>query len=103
MKNTISCFILLLFFTGINAQEIKVTNPETTTSEISFTSSDKNTVSSLLTEGKKEQTTENDACYGEISKITFYEALIKQNGFNISLNNKALDLKNTENIIITNL
>lgn len=103
MKTTISCFILLLFFTGINAQEIKVTNPETTANEIALTSSsDKNTDTSLLAALKTEQTIEDDACYSEISKITFYEALIKQNGFDISLDNTTLDLKNTENIL-TNL
>lgn len=99
MKTTISCFILLFFFTGINAQEIKITNPETTTNEITLTSSDENTDPSLLTEVKKEQTVEDNACYSEISKITFYEALIKQNGFEISLDDKTLDLKNTENIL----
>ncbi|WP_438710290.1 hypothetical protein ACSTS3_14620 [Aquimarina muelleri] len=100
MKTTISCFILLLFFTGINAQEIKITDP-TTTNEIAAVSNNKNTDIPTPITLKAEQILEDDACYSEISKITFYEALIRQNEFEISLDNKTLDLKNTENI--TNL
>lgn len=92
MKTTISCFILLLFFTGINAQEIKITNPETTTNEVAILSNDKPAVLNT------EQTADDYTCYSEISKITFYEALIKQNGLEISLDNQTIDLKTTNNI-----
>ncbi|WP_109851505.1 hypothetical protein [Aquimarina sp. AU58] len=100
MKTTISCITLLLLTIGINAQEIKTENHITNANETAnVTTTD---VSSSTRALKTENTLEEDTCYSEISKATFYEALIRQNGLEIHLNNSDLVLKNTEDIITNN-
>lgn len=104
MKITISCITLLLLTIGINAQEIKTENHITNANETADVTSKETTtdVSSSTRALKTENTLEEDTCYSEISKATFYEALIRQNGLEIYLNNSDLVLKNTEDIITNN-
>ncbi len=100
MKTTISYLIFLFLATGVNAQEIKTTdnhnsNEVTTAESIESTETLKSS-NVLLAE---------DVCYSEISKVAFYEALIRQNNFDIKFeNNDSNDivLKNTEDIITNN-
>ncbi|WP_106793820.1 hypothetical protein [Aquimarina sp. Aq78] len=104
MKTTISCITLLFLVIGINAQEIKTKNHITKANETATVTSKETTtnISSSTRALKTENTLEEDTCYSEISKATFYEALIRQNGFEIHLNNSDLVLKNTEDIITNN-
>ncbi|PKV49501.1 hypothetical protein ATE84_1527 [Aquimarina sp. MAR_2010_214] len=102
MKTTISCITLLFLVLGINAQEIKTENHITKANETAAVNSKKTNVSSSTRALKTENTLEEDTCYSEISKATFYEALIRQNGLEIYLNNSDFALKNTEDIITNN-
>ncbi|EZH74438.1 hypothetical protein ATO12_11755 [Aquimarina atlantica] len=103
MKTTISCITLLLLTIGINAQEIKTENHSTNANETAdVTSKEAITDVSSTRALKTENTLEEDTCYSEISKATFYEALIRQNGLEIYLNNSDIVLKNTEDIITNN-
>jgi hypothetical protein len=103
MKTTISCITLLLLTIGINAQEIKTENHITNADETANVTSKETTTDVSSTRAlKTENTLEEDTCYSEISKATFYEALIRQNGLEMYLNNSDLVLKNTEDIITNN-
>jgi hypothetical protein len=90
---------LLFLVIGINAQEIKTENHFTKANETAASTSKE---ASSLRALKTKNTLEEDTCYSEISKATFYEALIRQNSLEIYLNNSDLVLKNTEDIITNN-
>ncbi len=104
MKTTISCITLLLLTIGINAQEIKIENHSTNANKTADVTPKETTtnVSSSTRALKTKNTLEEDTCYSEISKAAFYEALIRQNGLEIYLNNSDIVLKNTEDIITNN-
>ncbi len=85
--------------TGINAQETKtIAENINNTNEVvkSYSDSAIHALNSILLE-------EDTVCYSEISKVTFYEALIRQNNFDINLKESDnIALKNTEDIIKNN-
>ncbi|WP_109299623.1 hypothetical protein [Aquimarina sp. AU474] len=103
MKTTISCFIFLLSATGISAQEINTTtlddNRNNEVAEVVKTNTD---ISSYQSSQKDYTLEEKIICYSEISKVTFYEALIRQNNFDIRLKDSQIVLRNTEDIITNN-
>ncbi|MCK8522389.1 hypothetical protein M0D21_12465 [Aquimarina sp. D1M17] len=96
MKTTLSLFIFLFLSTvAITAQEANTTSLN-----------NKDQKDKTVTEAKENED-ERAVCYSEISKVTFYEALIRQNNFDIQLKdskdyNANLVLKNTEDIIKNN-
>ncbi len=99
MKTIISFFIFSFLIIGINAQEI-TNKADHNKNEENAISSDKD-----ITSNSQETYTaaEKDICYSEISKVTFYEALIRQNNFDIELKESDnIALKNTEDIIKRN-
>ncbi|WP_271767390.1 hypothetical protein [Aquimarina algiphila] len=98
MKTTISCILFLFLIAGVTAQEIKTTNNNDKASvNNDISSSDKDSESDVNV------TLEEDVCHAELSKVAFYEALIRQNGFDINLKkNNIIALKNTEDIIANN-
>ncbi len=98
MKITISCFIFLFLVAGVTAQEVQ-TKDHHTQANIAVT--ENHTISSPKKVLKSENSAVEDGiCYSEISKVTFYEALIHQNNFEIHLKeSNNLTLKNTEDII----
>lgn len=99
MKTTVSCIILLFLVVGINAQEIKMTNHTAQANEKTVITKETNSNASSKKALKTEISIEDDTCYSEISKATFYEALLRQSGLKIHLKNNDLALKNTEDII----
>ncbi|WP_128755242.1 hypothetical protein [Aquimarina sediminis] len=97
MKTTISCIILLFLATGISAQEIKTTNQ---IDEIAVVTEKTIATTSTTKALTTENTIEDDMCYSEISKVTFYEALIRQNDLQqVHPKNNKLVVKTTENLI----
>lgn len=99
MKTVISFFIFSFFIIGANAQETtsKIDHPKKA-EIIQHSKKDLSTSQSLPEVNIT--ATEEDICYGEISKVTFYEALIRQNNFDIDLKESDnIALKNTEDII----
>ncbi len=98
MKTTFSLLIFLFLIAGVNAQEAVSTKKSNDTNEMTVVE-ETNKSTSL----SQDITIEEDMCYAELSKITFYEALIRQNGFEIELKEEtAISLKNTEDIITNN-
>ena len=102
MKTTLSLLLFLFVVTGMNAQENASTTPakETTNEIIKDIAKNEDAVNARVS--AKQNASDDMACYGEISKVTFYEALIIQNNFDIQLkdsNNHKLVLRNTEDII----
>lgn len=101
MKTTISFILFLFLIAGVTAQEIKTINNNDNASvdnHISLSEKVSKTDDNILFE--------EDVCHAELSKITFYEALIRQNGFKINLEKNKVTaiatLKNTEDIITNN-
>ncbi len=104
MKTTISYFIFLLLITGVNAQESKTTSSNTSDTLHHIENIDDNT-GTLLNTSINNDAIKDDTCYAELSKITFYKALIQRNGFNIEVEDTQEDhiaLKSTEEIIVNN-
>ncbi len=96
MKTTILSFIFLFLTIGVNAQETEATDIAILTVE---------ETTNAVTTDVNNNSLEKDMCYGEISKTAFYEALIRQNGFDIQLkdsNDTLITLRNTEDIINSN-
>jgi hypothetical protein len=102
MKNTISCITLFFLVIGINAQEIKTENHITKANETTTVASKETATDISSSRRALLNTSQENTCYSEISKATFYEALIRQNGLEIYLNDSDLALKNTEDIITNN-
>ncbi len=104
MKNTLLLSIFLLLTVGICAQEVKTIDNENSLE--TTVSKNTNTSSTSIITTSTDSLIEDTICYAEISKVAFYKALIKQNGFNINIreNDSTVDiaLKNTEEIIINN-
>ncbi|WP_062056445.1 hypothetical protein [Aquimarina longa] len=99
MKNTISCLLFFLLVIEVNAQENATKNHTiTSNNELAITTPKSVTSSSI----KSTFTLEDDTCYSELSKVKFYEALIRQNNLKIELKNTNLTLKSTETIITDN-
>ncbi|MBP2832466.1 hypothetical protein J8281_09750 [Aquimarina sp. U1-2] len=100
MKIVTTLFITLFFVTVTRAQDTQVNSENThliaETEVVSHQDSALHVLHSVLL---KEDTT----CYSEISKVTFYEALLRQNNLDIDLKESAnLALKNTEDMIRIN-
>lgn len=92
MKNLLFTSVLLLSIIGLTAQEKTTVDSDNITNKV-ITKDD----SIIL--GKKTVSIDK-VCYGEASKVAFYEALICQNGFDIQLKESdALVIKSTEEII----
>ncbi|WP_378181913.1 hypothetical protein [Aquimarina sp. SS2-1] len=96
MKN----FLLSIVFISVSlistAQEVDITSKDNNSKKEVFA---KNIT--VLKSCLKNSINDSDKiCYGETSKVAFYEVLIAKNGFNIELkNSKDLVIKNTEEII----
>ncbi len=101
MKTVISFFIFSFLITGVYAQEVAATTDyDTKTEKATAYNID---ISSSEVVHVTNSAVEDDICYSEISKVTFYEALIRQNNFNIDLKeSNNIALKNTEDIIKNN-
>ncbi|WP_103865792.1 MULTISPECIES: hypothetical protein [Aquimarina] len=99
MKNSISCIILLLLFTGINAQEAKTAHITQDTEKLATATTDS---SDSITALKTENNLEDYTCYSELSKVAFYEALLRKNNLDVSTKSDTLILENTENNILDN-
>lgn len=99
MKTTILLFALLFTITAVSAQETNTTvNTDDKNKQISTSQVDNST--ETLEASELIYSLQNMTCYSEISKVTFYEALIRQNNFDIELkDSEKLVLKNTEDII----
>ncbi|OED37768.1 hypothetical protein AB832_04910 [Flavobacteriaceae bacterium (ex Bugula neritina AB1)] len=101
MKSLLICFSFILFSAAITAQE-SIENPiATTQTEKNISDNSTSTIVTPLSNVEITPQIEDDkVCYGEISKITYYEALISQNEFDIDLKDSAdIVIKNTEDII----
>jgi len=103
MKTTISLLIFLFLTIGVNAQEVNTTND---TDKVVVTQKE-NTDTLSTNENTASTVIEDEICYAELSKRAFYEALIRQGGFQEQLNeeekmNTYISLKNTEEIITNN-
>ncbi len=100
MKTVISFFIFSFLIAGVNAQEIATTIDHPIETENIIDSNNNSTSETIQTTNTA---VEEDICYSEISKVTFYEALLRQNKFDIYLKESDnIALKNTEDIIKRN-
>ncbi|MFD2564134.1 hypothetical protein [Aquimarina rubra] len=96
MKNLLLCLIFISSSIAIKAQEVVINSNISDQKE----SVSKKTNSLSKSPIKYIDTDSNHICYGETSKVAFYEVLIAKNGFNIELkDSKALVIRNTEEII----
>ncbi len=103
MKSTISCFVFLFLVAGISAQEIKTTTPnDSKNNEIAEVVKTDKGISSFEALQQKNTLEDDAVCYSEISKVTFYEALLHENNFDIQLKDSHIALRNTEDIITNN-
>ncbi|MEW7293128.1 hypothetical protein [Aquimarina sp. 2304DJ70-9] len=99
---------LLVFFTlatNINAQETQTTNTKNDSKLLVVkTTNDKTSIKNSITP-VSDNSLEEDICYAEISKVAFYKALIRQNGFDIHIKDNedvGFALRSTEEIITNN-
>ncbi|GAA4274004.1 hypothetical protein U6A24_01320 [Aquimarina gracilis] len=101
MKTIVSFFIFSFLTIGVHAQETITTTEHNNKTENTLVSEKNTTTSETLQMSSTAM--EEDICYSEISKVTFYEALIRQNNFDIELKeSNNIALKNTEDIIKRN-
>jgi len=103
MKKFLLSFIFIFCSVVISAQETEKSTTEDLTKE-SISNADNTSIKTKVTTpifNKENQTTSIDkVCYGEISKVAFYEALLSKNGFKVTLkNSNDLVIKSTEEII----
>ncbi|SEL18030.1 hypothetical protein SAMN04487910_1950 [Aquimarina amphilecti] len=100
MKKFLLSIVFISFSIAISAQESnsnKKIEENTITKELPSINSD---VSIQTNNTTKETKNLDKVCYGETSKVAFYEVLISKNGFDINLKNSTdLVIKNTEEII----
>ncbi len=108
MKTILFLFVFFTLTTSGKAQETKTIDTKNESKSIvvkktNHTTSIKNSIASI-----SDNSFEENICYAEISKVTFYQALIKQNGFNINIKDNENEdvvgfaLKSTEEIITNN-
>ncbi|KAA1245887.1 hypothetical protein [Aquimarina sp. RZ0] len=100
MKKLLLNCIFVLSSVVIVAQEIRSTSTgDTLVNENVYQQTKFSKTPTLITE-ENTSIKVDKICYGEISKVTYYEALISQNGFDINLKNSSdLVIKNTEAIL----
>ncbi len=102
MKSIVFSFSFVLISLVVQAQQIKPATLTHTTENIVITNDD-TTILATIADAKTVQNTSvamDKVCYGELSKIAFYETLISQNNLNIHLKNSTdLAIKSTEEII----
>jgi len=99
MKSLLFSLSFILISLAVNAQETKSTINSKQT-EKNNAEQTENSLLNALVENEKENITIDKVCYGEISKVAYYEALISENGFKINLKNSTdLAIKSTEEII----
>ncbi|WP_299219708.1 hypothetical protein [uncultured Aquimarina sp.] len=101
MKNLLLGLIFISCSAAINAQETAIIpNDNTTEENVSTSETLSNESSSFVSTPENTITGINKVCYGETSKVAFYEVLIAKNGFKINLkDSKDLVIRNTEEII----
>ncbi|AXT51375.1 hypothetical protein D1818_11235 [Aquimarina sp. BL5] len=101
MKNLLLIFIFVSCSAAVNAQEIAtISNNSTTEENVSTNKTLSKESSSLISNPENTIMDINKVCYGETSKVAFYEVLIAKNGFKINLkDSKDLVIRNTEEII----
>ncbi len=101
MKSLLICLSFTLFSFAITAQESTEIAIATTETEKNVSDDTTNNIVKPSSNTKSISQIKNDkVCYGEISKITYYEALISQYNFDIDLKDSAdIVIKNTEDII----
>lgn len=100
MKNILLILIFVSCSAAVNAQEIATISNNNTTEENVSTNKTLSKESSSLISNPDTIMDINKVCYGETSKVAFYEVLIAKNGFKINLkDSKDLVIRNTEEII----
>ncbi len=101
MKNLLLCLSFIFICSASYAQETEIASSENSNRETTTIIKSLATKSALATFLKKDIAIDIDkVCYGETSKVAFFEALISKNGFKINLkNSNDLAIKNTEEII----
>ncbi|MDY8136656.1 hypothetical protein [Aquimarina sp. 2201CG5-10] len=100
MKNIILGFIFLFSVVAVNAQETKTTDANKPSEKATVTENKDVAIISLIATETANTPLVDKVCYSEVSKVTFYEALISQNGFDIQLKeSNNLAIKSTEEII----
>ncbi|GAA4276985.1 hypothetical protein [Aquimarina mytili] len=107
MKSTLVFFIFFALTLSINAQETKTIDSKNNHKNFVSENTNNNTSPSTILTPLTDDLIEDNICYAEISKVTFFKALIKQNGFDITIqegddNNTDIALKSTEEIITSN-
>ncbi|MHA7056040.1 hypothetical protein ACWGOQ_0002385 [Aquimarina sp. M1] len=96
MRKLLLSFVFISGSLAISAQETVTNNDQGDIIENVSTISDNNAKSS----SKNRVADNNGICYGETSKVAFYEVLIAENRFKIELkDSKRLVIRNTEEII----
>ncbi len=104
MKTLLILFIFSMSAITMNAQDKELRNNSTTTNQTSIKNKDiKNSAKEISEEKKDEQR----ICHAEISKVSFYRALIEKNGFDIEIKDtnqtkSRFALRSTEQIITRN-
>ncbi len=101
MKKFLLSIVFISFSIVLSAQEVNTEKniDENTTSKELPSISNKISLSTINNTTAKTTKLDN-ICYGETSKVAFYEVLISKNGFDINLKDSTdLVIKNTEEII----
>ncbi|WP_299244046.1 hypothetical protein [uncultured Aquimarina sp.] len=99
MKNLLLSLIFILCSVAVSAQET-VTISDNSEGNVSINGTISNESSSSVSTTENMILDINKVCYGETSKVAFYEVLIAKNGFKINLkDSKDLVIRNTEEII----